>query len=109
MIDRMSCGLMPAKPHTVLRDAEGNLLYEEMLTRGGFSGAFSYLYHRYPTTAALEVTVSKRGHAVPVADQLPNSMTAVCHTMQPTVVHVALRNVGTIRDFSHDPDRLLTD
>ena len=43
MIDRMSCGLMPAKPHTVLRDAEGNLLHEEMLTRGGFSGAFSYL------------------------------------------------------------------
>ena len=53
MIDRMSCGLMPAKPHTVLRDPDGNLLHEEMLTRGGFSGAFSYLYHRYPTTAAV--------------------------------------------------------
>jgi homogentisate 1,2-dioxygenase len=64
MIDRMSCGLMPAKPHTVLRDADGNLLHEEMLTRGGFSGAFSYLYHRYPTTAAVEVTVSTRGHAI---------------------------------------------
>jgi hypothetical protein len=47
--------------------------------------------------------------AVPVADQLPGSMAAVCHTMQPTVVHVALRNVGTIRDFSSDPDRLLPD
>ncbi len=68
MIDRMSCGLMPDKPHTVLRDAEGNLLYEEMLTRGGFSGAFTYLYHRYPTTAAREVT-SCTGHAVPVADE----------------------------------------
>ena len=64
MIDRMSCGLMPAKPHTVLRDADGNLLYEEMLTRGGFGGAFSYLYHRYPTTAAVEVTESTRGHAI---------------------------------------------
>jgi len=64
MIDRMSCGLMPAKPHTVLRDADGNLLYEELFTRGGFSGAFSYLYHRYPTTAAVEVTASTRGHAV---------------------------------------------
>lgn len=68
MIDRMSCGLMPAKPHTVLRDSEGNLLYEEMLTRGGFSGAFSYLYHRHPTTAAVEVAESTRGHAIPAED-----------------------------------------
>ena len=68
MIDRMSCGLMPAKPHTVLRDAEGNLLHEEMLTRGGFSGAFSYLYHRHPTTAAALVTESNRGHAIAAED-----------------------------------------
>jgi len=68
MIDRMTCGLVPAKPHTVHRDAEGNLLYEEMHTRGGFSGAFTYLYHRYPTTAAVEVTETNRGHAIPVAD-----------------------------------------
>jgi hypothetical protein len=47
--------------------------------------------------------------AVPVADQLPGTMAAVCHTMQPTEVHVALRNVGTIRDFSRNPERLLTD
>jgi hypothetical protein len=47
--------------------------------------------------------------AVPVADQLPQIMSGICHTMQPTVIHVALRNVGTIRDFSRDPDRLLPD
>jgi hypothetical protein len=46
--------------------------------------------------------------AVPVADQLPTIMSGICHTMQPTVIHVALRNVGTIRDFAHDPDRLLS-
>jgi homogentisate 1,2-dioxygenase len=68
MIDRMSCGLMPAKPHTVLRDADGNLLHEEMLTRDGFSGAFTYLYHRYPTTAAALVTESKRGHVIAAPD-----------------------------------------
>jgi hypothetical protein len=45
--------------------------------------------------------------AVPVADQLPVVMSGICHTMQPEVVHVALRNVGTIRDFSRDPDQLL--
>ena len=69
MIDRMSVGLMPDKPHTVLRDADGNLLYEEMFTRGGFSGAFTYFYHRFPTTPAVEVTATSRGHAVPVADE----------------------------------------
>jgi len=45
--------------------------------------------------------------SVPVADQLPAMMAGICHTLQPTVVHVALRNVGSIRDFAHDPDRLL--
>jgi len=69
MIDRMSCGVMPAKPHTVLRDAEGHLLHEEMFTRHGFSGAFTYLYHRFPTTAAVEVTRATRGHAIAVADE----------------------------------------
>ncbi|HEY8078182.1 MAG TPA: homogentisate 1,2-dioxygenase [Labilithrix sp.] len=69
MIDRMACGMMPAKPHTVLRDAGGDILYEEMLTREGFSGAFTYLYHRYPTTAAVEVTETSRGHAIPCADE----------------------------------------
>jgi hypothetical protein len=47
--------------------------------------------------------------SVPVADQLPSMMAGICHTMQPTVVHVALRNVGSIRDFSHDPGPLLRD
>lgn len=46
--------------------------------------------------------------AVPVADQLPKMMAGICHTMQPSVVHVAIRNVGTIRDFTHEPDRLLS-
>jgi homogentisate 1,2-dioxygenase len=65
MIDRMSCGLMPDKPHTVLRDGEGRLFYEEMHTRGGFSGPFTYLYHRYQPTPAVEVETTTRGHAVP--------------------------------------------
>jgi homogentisate 1,2-dioxygenase len=69
MIDRMSCGLMPDKPHTVLRAPDGAILYEEMLTRGGFSGAFTYLYHRYPTTPAVEISPAARGHAVAAADE----------------------------------------
>jgi homogentisate 1,2-dioxygenase len=68
MIDRQSAGLLPAKPHTVCRAPGGELLYEEMLTRGGFSGPFTYLYHRHPVTAHLEVGPTKRGYAPPVAD-----------------------------------------
>jgi homogentisate 1,2-dioxygenase len=69
VIDRQSAGIMPAKPHTVCRDPEGNLLYEEMHTRGGFSGPFSYFYHRYPITPAREVGPSSRGYAAPVVDE----------------------------------------
>ncbi|MGQ0825986.1 MAG: DUF2889 domain-containing protein [Actinomycetota bacterium] len=44
---------------------------------------------------------------VPVANQLPASMGGICHTMQPGTVDVALRHVGSIRDFSASPERLL--
>ncbi len=46
---------------------------------------------------------------IPVASQLPVVMTGVCHSMQPGVVEVALRHVGSIRDFAHDPDLLDAD
>ena len=44
--------------------------------------------------------------AIPVASQLPPMMAGVCHTMQPGVVAVAFRHVGSIRDFAPDPDLL---
>jgi homogentisate 1,2-dioxygenase len=69
VIDRQSAGLLPDKPHTVLRDAAGNLLYEEMHTRGGFGGPFTYFYHRYPITAHTEVSMTRRGFPHPVADE----------------------------------------
>jgi homogentisate 1,2-dioxygenase len=69
VIDRQSVGLLPDKPHTVLRDAAGNLLYEEMHTRGGFGGPFTYFYHRYPITAHTEVSMTRRGFPHPVADE----------------------------------------
>jgi Protein of unknown function (DUF2889) len=47
--------------------------------------------------------------AVPVANDLPRSMVGVCHTMQPGVVEVAFRHVGSIRDFAHTPELLDTD
>lgn len=46
---------------------------------------------------------------IPVATQLPQSMAGICHTMQPGVIEVAFRHVGSIRDFAADPDALLAD
>jgi Protein of unknown function (DUF2889) len=43
---------------------------------------------------------------IPVASQLPVLMSGVCHSMQPGIVEVALRHVGSIRDFANDPDLL---
>lgn len=65
MIDRQSMGLLPAKPHTAFRAPDGSLLYEEMFTRAGFDGPFTYFYHRYAPTPALKVESSTRGWAKP--------------------------------------------
>ena len=48
MIDRMQLGEVPAKPHTAFRSSSGALRYEECLTRRGFDGEFSILYHEGP-------------------------------------------------------------
>ena len=45
--------------------------------------------------------------AIPVASAAPaRSMAGVCHTMQPGVVEVAFRHVGSIRDFAAVPSVL---
>ncbi|HTS02741.1 MAG TPA: homogentisate 1,2-dioxygenase [Thermoanaerobaculia bacterium] len=48
MIDRMQLGEVPAKPHIAFRSREGVLRFEECLTRRGFDGEFSILYHEGP-------------------------------------------------------------
>jgi hypothetical protein len=45
--------------------------------------------------------------AIAVANDLPRTMAGVCHTMQPGVVEVAFRHVGSIRDFARTPDLLV--
>lgn len=47
--------------------------------------------------------------SIPVATELPASMAGICHTMQPGVVELAVRHVGSIRDFAATPERLLAD
>jgi homogentisate 1,2-dioxygenase len=45
MLERVSHGELPAKHHIALRDSAGRLRYEHCLTRAGFDGPYSILYH----------------------------------------------------------------
>jgi homogentisate 1,2-dioxygenase len=51
MIDRMQAGEVPPKPHTAFRSPAGRLRFEECLTRLGFDGEYSILYHEASPTA----------------------------------------------------------
>ena len=54
MLHRHALGQLPPKPHTAFYE-DGKLLMEQMVTRGGFHGAFSILYYRTPPTDEVEV------------------------------------------------------
>jgi homogentisate 1,2-dioxygenase len=69
MIERLSFGSLPDKPHTVLRGSGGTLHYEECFTRRGFDGAFSILYHAQRPHIS-EPATTKHGFARPVAAKL---------------------------------------
>jgi homogentisate 1,2-dioxygenase len=58
MLERLSFGSMARKPHTALRAATGELRYEECITRAGFEGPYTIVYHeRRPHEAEpVEVT-----------------------------------------------------
>jgi len=43
-------GIVPDKRHTQFRDKAGKLYSEELISRNGFSGIYSNLYHVYPPT-----------------------------------------------------------
>jgi len=45
MLERLSFGVFPAKAHTALRSPSGALRYEECITRAGFDGPYSIVYH----------------------------------------------------------------
>jgi homogentisate 1,2-dioxygenase len=45
-----SLGNLPPKRHTVFRNAEGSLYYEELISAEGFSSLYSLVYHVYPPT-----------------------------------------------------------
>ena len=47
MLERMAVGELPEKHHTALRGSDGRLRYEECLTRAGFDGPYTILYHEW--------------------------------------------------------------
>jgi homogentisate 1,2-dioxygenase len=69
VIDRQTQGIVPSKPHTAARGKTGSLYYEEMITRDGFDGAFTYLYHLHPAPVSSRARTSDRGFAIPKPDR----------------------------------------
>lgn len=47
MLERLAFGELAAKHHLALRAADGRLRYEECLTRQGFDGPYTILYHEH--------------------------------------------------------------
>lgn len=74
MIDRMSAGELPAKPHTVFRGPHGRLRFEECVTRRGFDAEFSILYYEEHPTVDREVGPAEPG---PLDRQVPLPAPAV--------------------------------
>ncbi len=66
MLDRLACGRLPEKPHTALRGEAGALCYEECLTRAGFDGPYSILYHEQRLHES-KPTALKRAFTLPSA------------------------------------------
>jgi homogentisate 1,2-dioxygenase len=76
MLDRICAGRVPSKPHVVFRSAGGALYYEECLTRDGFDGAFSILYHERRPHEAEPTEGGAAGFAVPTPDA-PSTVTGL--------------------------------
>jgi homogentisate 1,2-dioxygenase len=57
----MQVGDVPPKPHIVFRGPGGRLRYEECLTRRGFDGEFSILYHENPPMTDAEIGEAEPG------------------------------------------------
>ncbi len=67
MLERRVEGTVPDKPHTILRDERGTLMWEECFTRGGFDGAYSILYHRHRPHEARALAEPSHGFPPAVA------------------------------------------
>ena len=53
-------GKIPSKRHTQFRDVQKNLYWEELVSRNGFSGIYSNLYHLNPPTNITKIGSFKK-------------------------------------------------
>jgi homogentisate 1,2-dioxygenase len=68
MLERLAFGELPRKHHLALRNATGRLHYEECLTRRGFDGPFTIVYHEHRPQALRAIsppTIEALGPAQP--------------------------------------------
>jgi homogentisate 1,2-dioxygenase len=65
MLERVCAGRVPGKPHVVFRSPGGGVYYEECVTRDGFDGPFSILYHEHRPHEAEPVEGEAAGFLVP--------------------------------------------
>ena len=65
MIERRAAGLLPKKHHIALRDPAGKLLFEECLTRAGFDGPYTILYHQGRPHAQKAIETTTHGWLTP--------------------------------------------
>lgn len=61
MLERRAAGEFPSKPHTELRSPGGRLRYEECITRRGFDGPYSIVYHEGRPHEAMPRTLTELG------------------------------------------------
>jgi homogentisate 1,2-dioxygenase len=66
MLDRIVVGEVPKKHHITLEGPDGALRYEECITRLGFDGPYSILYHVH-RPQAVKVGSAKHGWSAPTA------------------------------------------
>ncbi len=76
MIERRWAGELPPKHHIVFRDAEGALLHEECLTRKGFDGLYTLMYHRHRPHPS---TLSTAAHGWPKPEAVAEQALARRH------------------------------
>jgi homogentisate 1,2-dioxygenase len=69
VIERRCEGQYPPKHHVAFRDGDGQLLYEECLTRAGFDGPYTIAYHRHRPHAQRSAEVAHGWQVATRADR----------------------------------------
>jgi homogentisate 1,2-dioxygenase len=65
MLDRMVAGDVPAKHHIAHRDREGTLRHEQCITRDGFDGPYTIVYHERRPHTQRKGARARHGWAAP--------------------------------------------